>query len=308
MSARVLAFLQGTGRYLVLLATRRPELVHLHTASYGSFFRKAVLLWIARVAGVKTVLHVHGAEFHLFHDRAPRLLRLVIRRTLEETAAVVALGDRWAERLRRISPGARVVVIPNAVRPVEDGDTREASERVQVVFLGEIGDRKGAFALLDAWAAATTGDSPARLTLAGDGEVERARRRVTELGLVDSVALRRWLTPRQVDEVLAGADLLVLPSRNEGQPMAVLEAMARGVCVVASDVGGLPDMIEDGVSGVLVRPDAPSELAAVLGRLLDDADERRRLGEGARKRFLAEFDLSVVWPRIDRLYREVIAI
>ena len=89
--------------------------------------------------------------------------------------------------------------------------------------------------------------------------------------------------------------------------MAVLEAMARGVCIVASDVGGLPDMIEDGVCGVLVQPDAPSELAAVLGRLLDDADERRRLGEGARKRVLAEFDLAVVWPRIDRLYQEVVA-
>jgi glycosyltransferase involved in cell wall biosynthesis len=283
----------------------RPDVVHLHMASYGSFVRKAVLAGMARLAGVPVVLHVHGAEFHTFHDRAPRPVQVVIRATLTGSAVVLALGDRWAERLRRIAPQARVVVVPNSVTPVGTPRPPADGEPVQVVFLGEIGDRKGTFTLLDAWAkVAVEAAVPVRLTLAGDGEFARAERRIADLGLRETVELHRWLSPAEVAALLAGAHVLCLPSRAEGQPMAVLEAMANGLCVIASDVGGIPDLLSDG-SGLLIPPDDPDALAAALLSVLDDPVERARTGERALRRVYGTFDTAVVWRRIDALYREV---
>jgi glycosyltransferase involved in cell wall biosynthesis len=180
-----------------------------------------------------------------------------------------------------------------------------------MVFLGRIGDHKGTFRLLEAWAQlALDPDSGAgcrkvaTLTIAGDGEVERARRCIRELRLEDTVELREWLSESDVDELLDRAHVLVLPSRNEGQPMAVLEAMARGLCVVASNAGGLQEMIGGGY-GVIVPPDDIGAIADASRLVIDDRDLRARYGAAAYARVEAHFDVRAVSRRIDALYREV---
>lgn len=306
-SAKIAAFGWGAIKFVVILLIDRPDVVHLHAASYGSFVRKATLAALARLVGVPVVLHVHGAEFHTFHERSPRVVQSWIRSTLNASAVVLALGDRWADRLRTIAPAAPVVVVPNAVIPVAPAGEPADGEPVHVVFLGEIGNRKGAFTLIDAWAEVSADAAlPARLTIAGAGEFARAERRIAELGLAASVDLRHWLGPGEVAELLRSAQLLCLPSRDEGQPMAVLEAMANGLCVVASDVGGIPDLLAED-SGVLIKPDDVDALAGALRSLIDDPAERAEIGARAFRRASAVFDIDVVWRRIDVLYREAIA-
>lgn len=306
-ATKICAFAGGLAQYTALLVWHRPDVVHLHMSSYGSFVRKALLFWVARVLRVPAIVHVHGSEFAVFHDRLPGPLRAVVRATLSHAAVVVALGDRWAHRLAAIAPAARLETIPNAVRiPEHSSRTRDGG--AHVVFLGEIGERKGAFTLLETWAQLAAKPEvlgAARLTVAGDREVDRARRRIAELGIADSAQVRSWLSAADVAELLDSADVFVLPSRSEGQPMAVLEAMAHGLCVVASDVGGIPEMIDDGRSGLLVAPDDVDALASALCRVLVDPALRRTLGEAALARVRAEFDLDVVWRRFDALYREV---
>lgn len=306
-ATKICAFAVGLVRYTAVLLARRPDVVHLHMSSYGSFVRKALLFWVAWVLQVPAIVHVHGSEFAVFHDRLPGPLRAVVRATLSHAAVVVALGHRWAHQLAAIAPAARVEVVSNAVRlPRYPARVRDAD--VHVVFLGEIGERKGAFTLLETWAKLAAEPEflgSARLTVAGDREVERARRRIAELGISASARVRSWLSAAAVAELLDSANVFVLPSRSEGQPMAVLEAMAHGLCVVASDVGGIPEMIDDGRSGLLVPPDDVDALEAALRRVLVDPVLRRQLGDAARERVRAEFDLDVVWRRFDTIYREV---
>lgn len=303
---KIRTYLGALPRYAAALLVRRPDVVHLHMSSYGSFVRKALLLWLARAIRVPTLVHVHGSEFATFHDRLPRPGRAVVRCTLEAAQVVVALGERWGERLQAIAPGARVVTIPNGVRVPPPRRTREPGP-VRVVFLGEIGERKGAFSLLTAWSQLVTelGPTTAHLTMAGDRGTDRARAAVAAGELRSSVSVSSWLSAAQVNELLERADVFVLPSRSEGQPMALLEAMAHGVCVVASDVGGIPEIVENGLSGLLVPPDDPETLAAALRKVVVDADLRAALGAAARERVVASFDIDVVWRRFDALYREV---
>lgn len=304
---RVLTFVRGAVTFVSTLVVDRPDVVHLHTASYGSFLRKAVLLWISRVAGVPVVVHVHGAEFEQFHDRCPRVVRRVIRETLEHANVVVALGDSWRCKLARIAPSARIVVVPNSVRPRLLVPQSGEHDCVHVAFLGRVGKRKGVFVLLEAWAKVLAdggGGGRALLTIAGDGEVDRARCRVSELGLHDSVTVLGWLPPQRAAQLLDRSQVFVLPSLDEGQPMAVLEAMARGICIVASDAGGIPDLIDDTCAVVVPAGDVDA-LTVALRRVLSDRDGRSRLGRSAWTRASTDFDVDVISRRFDALYREV---
>ncbi|MFE3290949.1 glycosyltransferase family 4 protein [Rhodococcus sp. NPDC059234] len=307
-AAKAMAFARGSVEFVVALVTFRPDVVHLHSSAGASFARKAILLWLSWVARVPVVLHIHGSDFQLFYDDSPRAVQWVIRGTLDHAGAVVALGDDWSRRLQSIAPHARISVIPNAIQSADRIVQPVPGGPVHVVFLGRIGDRKGTFRLLDAWADMlehSDSDRECRLTIAGDGEVERARRRVAELRISDSVAVREWLSSTEVAALLDCAHVLALPSRNEGQPMAVLEAMARGLCVVASDAGGIPEMI-DGGCGVVTSADDVAAISAALRLVVHDDETRARLGAAAFERFHERFDVDVVSRRIDALYREVL--
>lgn len=305
---RMFAFARGLVRFLRILVSRRPELVHLHAAKDASVARKAALLWVAWAVRVPVVLHVHAGEFGAFYDRMPCPVKWSIRCTLGRASAVVALGHLLARRLHHIAPKARIVAIPNGVRIIGPGRRAGGSEPVHVVFLGQIGDAKGTFTLLEAWAKVVTDGSSlarARLTIAGDGQVDRARAMVARLELAGSVRVRSWLSASEVADLLGTAHVLTLPSRYEGQPMAVLEAMARGLCVVASAVGGIPELIENGASGLLVPADDVDALAAALQLVINDHELRDRLGDTALDRARQIFDIEVIWRRFDALYREL---
>jgi glycosyltransferase involved in cell wall biosynthesis len=301
-AAKITAFARGTLVFIVELVCCRPRVVHLHAACNTSFVRKGILLWVSRLAGVPVVIHMHGSFFEEEFENSPRVIRAVIRATLSRASAVVALGEARAAWLKVIAPDARITVIPNAVQLAQPSVQPAPGKPVGVVFLGLIGDRKGTFGLIDAWA--RLGGEAATLTIAGDGEVERARRRIQELHLEATVEVREWLSESDVCDLLHRAQVLVLPSHHEGQPMAVLEAMARGLCVVASDVGGLPEMIGDGC-GVLVSPDDIEAIAAALKLVICDHELREQYGAAAYARVADQFDLRTVWRQLDALYSEV---
>jgi glycosyltransferase involved in cell wall biosynthesis len=306
VATRIGAFAIGLLRFLFELAFHRPDIVHIHTSSNGSFFRKSLLLWISSVFRVPSVMHVHGSEFEAFFADATTVVRLLIRSTLERADTVVALGSTWADRLQDIAPQADVIVKPNAIRPGSPVEQRTEAP-VHVVFLGAVGDRKGTFTLLDAWAKIAEGDGGlgARMTIAGDGEVDRARERVAALGVGASVEVLGWIASADVPELLASAQILVLPSRSEGQPMAILEAMAKGLCVVASNVGGIPELLDQSC-GVLVHPDDVVELADALTLVISDHDARAQFAANALRRIREEFDVDVISRRFDELYERLL--
>ena len=146
----------------------------------------------------------------------------------------------------------------------------------------------------------------ARATVVGDGpqreDVADEIRRLGAEGTVDLAGERD-----DVADVLAAADVFVLPTLSEGLPMSVLEAMAAGLPVVAAAVGGVPELVDDGETGLLVPPGRPDALAAALGRLAADPALRRRLGAAGRRRAEAHFDIEACRRAHVELYRELLA-
>lgn len=285
---------------------RRPDIVHAHASSGASFVRKSLVLLLARASGCKTIFHLHGGTFRQYAlERSGVLMRRWIRHTLERSSLVIALSDSWAAFLTGFAPRARVAVVPNAVPlPATDAAGGEG-EPGRILFLGRLEPAKGTAELLDAVAALAPRFPQLRLVMGGNGDLDGFRRGAAARGIADRIALPGWLDGAARDAELARAGVFCLPSHAEGLPMAVLEAMAAGKAVVASSVGGIPELVQDGVNGLLVPAHDAAALAAALARLLDDDSLRRQLGVQARATVEARYSTRAVCGRLAAIYNDL---
>lgn len=292
-------------RVLALAARGRLALVHAHSASRASFLRKSMFLAVGRAVGAPTLFHLHGSEFHLFMEReAGPVLRWWIRRTLERSSAVIVLAPTWQRIIRRIAPGARIMVVPNPVELCPDTSDPGPGESHRVLFLGLIELRKGVFDLVAAVARLATEFPDLKLAVAGAGQLHRLRQVAAMHGVTSRLEILGWITPEQRAQELKRAAVLALPSYNEGLPMALLEAMAAGRPVVTTHVGGIPDVVHHEQEGLLVEAGDIAGLTAALGRLMRDGDLRQRLGRQARLSARA-YSVDMVLERVSQIYESL---
>jgi glycosyltransferase involved in cell wall biosynthesis len=284
-----------------------PVVVHIHFASRGSTLRKAILAWIVARARRPLVLHAHGASFDQFFTRLPRFLQRRLKRLFARADCFIVLSTQWRDFYVRHCgvPGHRVRVLHNPTALPHSVPDRAGRKRVQFLFLGRIGSRKGAFDLLRAFAALPPElRARARLVYAGDGDVERLRREAS--GLADSVEVRAWIGAAERDSLLDESDVFVLPSYSEGVPMALLEALAHGLPVITTQVGGIADIVADRCEGLIVTPGNVEQLEAALRLMIEDEARRLELGRHARLR-AESFDVSRYRVELLRLYEGLLA-
>ncbi len=299
-----------------LVRKMRPHIVHTHTAKAGALGRLA-----ARLAGVPVVIHTyHG---HIFQGYFPSLktrLFLNTERWLARgTDRLLTVSEAVRQDLLRRGIGSpeRLSVVPLGL----DLDPLIQCEMVRGQLRAELGvgdvPLVGIIARLvpikrheDFLAAATVVASRipnCRFLVVGDGELRgRLEARSRELGLGGRVHFLGWRG--DLPRIYADLDLVALSSANEGLPVSLIEAMAAGRPVVATRVGGVPDLVEHGVTGLLVSPEDPAALAEATMALLTDPERRRAMGEAGRKRVHPAFSAERLVEDIDRLYTELLAV
>lgn len=283
------------------------DLVHVQVATGRSVERKLLLAAAARLTGKRVVTQLHGARLGEDFDEGSHLHRAAFSALLGLSDAVLALAsaqERWLTS-RFPHAASRVRVLPNFVPHRAMSQRSEPEGAATVLFAGRLGARKGIWDLLAAIERLPAG-LPVRFVLAGDGEVEavraavaaspRLRGRVTTLG---------WVGAPQLDELMDTAAIVVLPTYAEGLPMVLLQAMAHGCAVLATPVGGIPDLVEDGITGVLVVPGDVAGLATALTRLVEEPAATHALGLRGQQRALSHFAEAAVVPRLADLYRLV---
>lgn len=304
--ARIGRHVQHVRKLRECIRLHGARVVHIHTCSGFSFFRSAIDAWAARREGCRVVLHIHGAGFDRFCAEASGLSRWIIRQILERTDAVIALSRGWAETLRGAAPRANVVVVENAVPDVPSREAGNASPTCHFLLLARMDTWKGVDDLLAACAILKGLQTDFQVTLAGPpGEGESAATlvdRIAASGLENCV---RFVGPVQGDakEILwRQTDVLVQPSHQEGMPMSMLEALMRGIPVVATRVGAIPEVITAGREGLLVRPRAVDELAAAMLKMVNDSQGRREMGVMARQLAQHRFSLARFERDLGALY------
>jgi glycosyltransferase involved in cell wall biosynthesis len=294
---------------LLARCSLRPCLLHINITGRGSTIRKVALLTVARVLGLRYILHLHDYDYaDYYRGRSPYLKRLIAT-TFLGAAAVVVLGRRDREVISQMFelPRDRVIILHNAVPdPVPDGPrVRHLGEPCHLLFLGYLSARKGVPELLRALASLPKTTRCWRATLAGGGPIE-FRKLAEDLGILDKVSFPGWVDEAGVRALCAHADVLVLPSHAEGLAMSVLEGLSHGLAVITTPVGAHSEVIEPDESGLFIPPGDVPALADALARVINDESLRERLGRRGRERFLAEFDVQRYASRLTNLHARVL--
>lgn len=299
-----------------IIFAERPDVVHTHTAKAGTLGRIAAFLFNATRSRRRRCLVVHTFHGHVlsgyFGAAGNVAVRFVERALARVTDCIITISPRQREEIVtrfRIAPAGRVTVVRLgldldellALPPAACGGLRDALDlrRDDIVFgyVGRLVPIKDVATLLDAFAAAHARMPSARLVVAGDGPLRAALgEQVAALGLGHAVRFAGWRT--DLAALYATFDAVALSSRNEGTPVAIIEAMAAGRPVVATAVGGVPDVVADGETGILVPPSNADRLADALVALAESGDVRRRLGSAGRQ--------AVVQYRSGRLVGDIL--
>lgn len=278
--------LLGLVELVRLFRRERPAIVHANSSKAGVLARLA-----AALTGVRSrIFTVHGWASSAHEGVAAKVYELADRAMAPLTTLTVCVSEseRTTGLARRLCREDRTVVCHNAVA-LRPGRSGPASDRVSLVSVGRLKAPKDFATLVAAMSRLEPGTF--QLTVVGDGpDREALEEQARTAGLEHDVS---FLGEREdVLNLVDDADIFVLSSRSEGLPMSVLEAMAGGKPVVASSVGGVPELVVDGVTGMLVPPGDASALADALRELIPAEGVRRRLGEAGRRRLEEEFSLE----------------
>ena len=290
----------------VACARGRVDVTHIHMSFGGSAVRKLALMRVAAFFSVPTILHVHGSEFAVFGDRLSPRLRGILAREMARATRLVVIGRFWRQYLveRLEIEDRKVIVVANGV-PLPTACPPSRSDRsCRIVYLGALGSRKGTSDLLRALASPRLRVLQWDAVIAGNGDLDAFRAEAAALGIADRVALPGWIGPEEAQALLTSAAVFVLPSYNEGLPVAVLEAMAAGIPVVTTRVGAIPDLGIDNVAGFLIDPGSIEDLADRLAALVEDPTLREQFGANGRRRVESDFTIDSTAQRLAALYRE----
>ncbi|MGH7803387.1 MAG: glycosyltransferase family 4 protein [Candidatus Binatia bacterium] len=291
----------------------RPDVVHTYTAKAGAVGRLA-----AKLAGVPVVVHTfHGHVFRGYFDRFRTSLFIGIERMAARWSDVIITLSPELRRelveIYRIAPADRVVVLPNGLdlealarTPRRHGAFRRElgipAEAPLVGIIGRLVPVKNHALFLEAAARVRRERPDAHFVVVGDGELrEELEARIPALRLRDHVTIVGWR--RNLSTIYSDLDVLVLTSVNEGTPLTVIEALTAGVPVVATAVGGVPDLLEHGRLGRLVPPGDATAVAAAIVDTLREPTEPSPI----RATIAERYGIDRLVRDLDRLYRRILA-
>lgn len=306
--------LKALSSLVQLLRRVHPDIVHTHTAKAGFVGRVA-----ARLAGVPIVVHTyHGHVLHGYYSpRKTDLLRRMEQTLARFTDQIVTVSDLVKRDLvtYKIAPADKIRVIPLGfdLAPFASAHRLRGQFRQEfnlngeplIGIVGRIFPIKNHRLFIDAAARVLQTNSNARFVIVGDGtlraEIESQAR---ELSISDHILFTGWR--QDMPRIYADLDALVVSSDNEGTPVSAIEAMAAGKPVVATWVGGLPDIIKDGETGYLVPPKNADALARGIRRVIDNPSEKARIGQAARAAACERFAVTRLIAETESLYLDLL--
>ncbi len=282
-------------------------MLHAHVAMGKSFVRKSIILAWARVLGFRTIYHCHSGGFR---DYVAKVGKKRVTDVLHRCTAVAVLTEGWAEYFRKELECDPVTVINNPVEPaLSPVEPRHyAGDRcLTVVFLGKLVKEKGLYELLDALRehhSAFAGKLKVRIAGMGDAKPFLEKIEADKTG--DVVEFVGAVSGEAKDAFLRSADLVILPSYFEGLPVTLLEAGVYKIPSIATRVGGIPELIADGVTGTIIEPKDSDAIARALQLYLDNPGLIATQGEAASAR-VGAYMPEAVERQLHDLYKEVAA-
>jgi glycosyltransferase involved in cell wall biosynthesis len=291
----------------ISLAKRNPKIVHIHTTDYWPFWESSIYIFLSKMFHKKTVLHIHATSFDKFYKNGNSLLKYLTRKTLNIADKIIVLSSRSKSFFAKLVPEYKLAVIPNAVKgAIFDNELKShiKSNVVKVLFIGGTeAKRKGVYDVLKAIPVVAEKYGPNILfAFVGECDVEKLRTICKEKNVSNYVEILGYLETEEKRKVISLSDIYILPSYSEGLPIAMLEAMAAGLPIISTPVGSIPEVIEEGVNGYLIKPGDYYGLAEKISVLAKDRQLRQIMGKNNAEKIRREYDDKIVMQKLTKVY------
>lgn len=281
------------------------DIVHVNCSSDSSFMRKSYFIRYAKRHGKKVLLHQHGGDFvNYYNNELDEKKKLYVRDILDMADLMLVLTDRWREFFGTLTDKSKIHVLPNGVLTGGiDPDKTVTGDMNKILFLGRICTEKGIKELVKAVKELHQENDKIRLYMGGIFEnpdliddVEECSTFVKHIG---------WISGEEKNRFLDECGILAAPSYFEGFGLSVVEGMLHGCCVVASNVGGIPDIVDNEVNGLLVEPKDAVALKNALERVMKDKDLADKLSGNGKKKALEKYSIEKIVTQLLSYYQAI---
>lgn len=253
-----------------MLYDKNIKIVHIQGAAFASFERNIFFVRVGKLFGKKVIMHMHCADFESYYTPSNHKQRIVD--TINACDLYLVLSDSWKVYFESIGVKSDIIrVLNNTVTPPVIKKVERSSDKLNLLYLGIIGQRKGIYDILNALK-----DNKERfegkvaLRIGGNQEEEKLQACIKEFGLQNMVKFEGFVSGVKKIECLNWADVYILPSFNEGLPIGILEAMSYRHPIISTPVGGIPEVVKDGVNGIMVKPGNVQEIAKAISAFVGD--------------------------------------
>ena len=301
--SKLVRSIYGLFCFLIRIAVdRQIQIVHIHTASYNSFWRSAIYVRISRLFKKKVILHIHGGDFRRFYLTSPEK----ITRILNCCDCIIVLTPFWKSYFESITKCRMIAVLENVIAPAKIDLLEHKDAKLHMLYLGLIAPEKGIFDLLDVLEE-NKSEYQGKLVLhiGGNGKLDDLCGRIERGDMKDYVVYEGWVSGEKKQELLNRCDVCVLPSYAEGMPVSLIEAMSYGQYIIAGNVGGIPDLVTCDV-GVLHDPGDKRELKKIIDETLENIDFIRHKRPEIRSH-VTKYTPPVIGVKLNNLYKKLLA-
>ena len=281
------------------------SIFHIHVSYKGSFYRKFIIIYLLKLFNKKTVVHFHGSESEAFYKSLDKGFKEKVRKKFFDNIDIlIVLSESWKKFFSNYTDVNKIKVVSNAVKLPIKVDEKTYSE-LKILFLGRFGKRKGIYDLLDVLKQIKDETLiDIEVYLGGDGEIDEVNKLIKTYELTNIKNLG-WVNLERKLELLNWANLFVLPSYNEGLPMAVLEAMSYKCAIISSKVGGIPEVIKNGENGFLITAGNKNELQKSIIYFMQNKSELKKMGENSRNLIECKFSEEKMLFSLKNIYSEL---
>lgn len=292
-------------KFPYVLLKFRPDIVHIHTPSYWVYWENAVYIIISKIFKRKVLTHIHGASFDKFVECSNRIEKTLIKKTLELSDGIIVLSNRWENFFNKYIKREKIIVLENYVDASQFLDKSKIDPDFikKVIFIGGVSSkRKGLYDILKAIPIVLKSYEKVKFIIMVIGNSDEVSEICKDKNINFYVEVHESISEEEKNKIFSTSDIFLLPSYSEGLPISILEAMAAGLPVITTRVGGIPEVIEEGENGFFVEPGDFQALADMMLLLLKDDILRDRIMNNNLKKIKENYDLAVITSRLDKIY------
>ncbi len=293
--------------FYICVTNSKIKILHLHSAAKGSFIRKSLIGLTGKLLNKKVVFHIHSGSFETYYKKAG-IFQFLIQLILFNMDSVICLSEQWKHFYQDKLGLDNVTVIGNPVEIPGLLEYQNDTNKIQLLFLGKICDHKGVFDLIEYLRFNPFFlNNQIELLIGGNGEVERLKQIISDPCFKNNIQYCGWVQEDLKVQLLSNCDIYILPSYFEGLPVSILEAMAFGKPIIATNVGGVPSIVRNNHNGWLFTSGSFGELDSIFEQIFETRQLLIDYGKSSYVQ-VSQYAPELIQQDLTNLYQKLIPI